>query len=127
MPTVVELKAMAKAKGMKGYSKLCKADLEQLLGMSRSMSKSRLSRRSKSKRTLSRISQRSSSSPKQEDIISHLEGKTVKQQSAIIWEMMGNIKRREDKLKFKKIVETLENKGVIELDFLTSEAISDFA
>lgn len=123
MPTVVELKAMAKAKGMKGYSRLCKGDLEKLLGLSRSRSKyRRRTIRSGSKSVL-----QSASSPKLQDIIRRLEGKTVKQQSSIIWEMMGNIKRREDKLKFKKVIEELERKGVIELDFLTSEAISDFA
>ena len=32
MPTVCELKIQAKAKGLRGYSKLKKADLEKLVG-----------------------------------------------------------------------------------------------
>lgn len=41
MPTVLELKAMAKAKGLKGYSKLNKMDMEKLLGLTRSPKRSR--------------------------------------------------------------------------------------
>lgn len=138
MATVAELRALAKEKGLRGYSKLRKAELEKLLGyetkvrVTRKRSRSRSRRRSRSKSPV-----KAKSPPPmdindiiktgtEKDLLYLLRGKTKKQQSNMIWDLMKKVRFVGPKATFKKMVEKLERSGDIELDMITSEAISDF-